>query len=46
MVQKRSQNENTVQRVIEVLNESMGETISIQDIDQTHRLPGKKQTGK
>ena len=35
-------NENTDQRVIEVLCESMGETISIQDIDRTHRLPRKK----
>ena len=39
-------NENTDQRVIEVLCESMGETISIQDIDRTHRLPGKKPNGK
>ena len=35
-------NESTDQRVIVVLCESMGETISIQDIDQTHRLPAKK----
>ena len=39
-------NENTDQRVIDVLNESMCETISIQDIDRTHRLPGKKPNGK
>ena len=39
-------NENTDQCVIDVLNESMDETISIQDIDQTHRLPGKKPNGK
>ena len=39
-------NENTDQHVIEVLCESMGETISIQDIDRTHRLPGKKPNGK
>ena len=39
-------NENTDQRVIEVLCESMGETISIQDIDRTNRLPGKKPNGK
>ena len=39
-------NENTDQRVIEVLWESMGETISIQDIDRTHRLTGKKPNGK
>ena len=25
-----------------MLSKSMGETISIQDIDQTHRLPAKK----
>ena len=37
-------NENTDQRVIDVLNESMGETISIQDIDRTHRLE-KSQIG-
>ena len=39
-------NKNTDQRVIDVLSESMGETISIQDIDQTHRLPRKKPNGK
>ena len=39
-------NENTDQRDIDVLNESMCETISIQDIDRTHRLPGKKPNGK
>ena len=39
-------NENTDQCVIDVLNESMDETISIQDVDQTHRLPGKKPNGK
>ena len=39
-------NENTDQRVIEVLSKSMGETISVQAIDQTHRLPGKKTNGK
>ena len=39
-------NENTDQRVIEVLCESLGQTISIQDIDGTHRLPGKKENGK
>ena len=46
MVQKRNLNENTDQHVIEVLGESVDETISIQDIDQTHRLPGKKPNGK
>ena len=39
-------NENINQRVIDVLSESMGEVISIQDIDRTHRLPGKKPNGK
>ena len=39
-------NENTDQCVIEVLCKTMGETISIQDIDWTHRLPGKKPNGK
>ena len=39
-------NENTDQRVIEVSCESMGETISIEDIERTHRLPGKKPKGK
>ena len=39
-------NENTNQRVIDVLSESMAEAISIQDIDRTHRLPGKKPNGK
>ena len=39
-------NENTDQCVIEVLCESMGETISIQDIDRTNRLPGKKPNGQ
>ena len=34
-------NENTNQRVIDVLSESIGKTISIQDIGRTHRLPGK-----
>ena len=38
--------ENTDQHVIDVLNESVGETISIQDIDRTHRFPGKKPNGK
>ena len=32
--------------VIDVLSESMDETIYIQDIDQTHRLPGKNPNGK
>ena len=35
-------NENTDKRVIEVLCESTGATISIQDIDWTYRLPEKK----
>ena len=35
-------NKNTDQRVTDVLSRSMGETIYIQDIDQTHRLPRKK----
>ena len=39
-------NENTGQRVICVLNESMGETTSSQDIDETYKLPGKKPNGK
>ena len=39
-------NENNDQRVIDVLSESMGETISLQDIDRPHRLPGKKPNGK
>ena len=39
-------NENTDQRAIDVLSESMGETIYIQDIGRTHRLPGKKPDGK
>ena len=34
-------NGNTNQRVLDVLSQSMGETIYIQDIDQTHRLPRK-----
>ena len=34
-------NENTDQRVIDVLSESIGKTISFQDIGRTHRLPGK-----
>ena len=34
-------NENTIQRVVDVLSQSMGETIYIQDIDRTHRLPRK-----
>ena len=38
--------ENTNQCVIDVLSKSMGETISIQDIDRTHRLPGKTSNGK
>ena len=39
-------NQNTNQRVTDVLSESMGETISIQDIDRTHRLSGKKPNEK
>ena len=39
-------NKNTNQHVTDVLSESMGETISIQDIDWTHRLLGKKPNGK
>ena len=39
-------NENTRECVIYVLSESMGETISIQDIDETYKLPGKKPNGK
>ena len=39
-------NENTNQRVIDVLRQSMGEAISIQDIDRTNRLPGKKPNGQ
>ena len=38
--------ENTDQHVIDVLSESMGEAMSIQDIDRTHRLPGKGPNGK
>ena len=38
--------ENTNQHVIDVLSKSMGETISVKDIDQTRRLPGKKPNGK
>ena len=34
-------NENTKQRVLDVLSQSVGETIYIQDIDGTHRLPRK-----
>ena len=34
-------NANTNQRVLDVLSQSMGETIYIQDIDQTHGLPRK-----
>ena len=34
-------NGNTNQRVLDVLSQSMGETIYIQDIDQTRRLPRK-----
>ena len=37
---------NTNQRVTDVISESMGETISIQDIDWTHTLLGKKSNGK
>ena len=40
-------NKNTDQRVIDVLSKSMGETVSIQDIDRTHRMLGKeKPNGK
>ena len=39
-------NQNTNQRVTDVLSESMGETISVQDIDRTHGLPGKKPNEK
>ena len=39
-------NENTDQRVIDVLRESKGETVSIQDVDRTHRLSEKKPNGK
>ena len=41
-------NENTNQRVIaiDVLSESMGKTISIQGIDRTDGLPGKKANKK
>ena len=39
-------NENTGQRVIYVLSESMGETISSQDIDETYKLLGKQSNGK
>ena len=38
--------ENTDQRVIYVLSESMGETISSQDIYKTYKFPGKKPNGK
>ena len=37
---------NTDQRVIYVLSEFMGETISSQDIYETYNLPGKKSNGK
>ena len=43
---EKESHENTYQRVIEMLCESMGETISIEDIERTHRLPGKKPNGK
>ena len=39
-------NINTDQREINVLRQSMGETISIRDIDRIHRLPGKKPNGR
>ena len=39
-------NKNTNQHVTDVLSESMGGTISIQDIDQTHRLSGKNAKGE
>ena len=39
-------NENTDQHVTDVLRESMGDAISIQDIDQSHRLPGKEPNKK
>ena len=45
-VLEEESNENTDQRVIDVFSESTGETISIQDIDRTHRLPGKIPNGK
>ena len=38
--------ENTGERVIYVLSESMGETISSQDIYKTYKFPGKKPNGK
>ena len=43
---EQESNENTDQRAIDVLSESMGEAISIQGIDRTHILPGKKPNGK
>ena len=43
---EQESNKNTGQRVIFVLSESMGETISSQDIDETYKLPGKKPNGK
>ena len=38
--------DDTNQCVTDVLSESMGETISIEDIDRTHRLLGKKPNEK
>ena len=38
--------ENTDQRVICVLSEFMGETISSKDIYETYKLPGKTPNGK
>ena len=39
-------NDNTNEGVTDVLSKSMGVTISIEDIDGTHRLPGKKPNEK
>ena len=39
-------NDNTNECVTDVLSKSMGVTISIEDIDGTHRLPGKKPNEK
>ena len=38
--------EDTNQHVTDVLNKSIGEIISVKDIDQTHGLYGKKPNGK
>lgn len=39
-------NKNTYQSVIDMLHEFMGRTMSLQDIDQSNRLPCKKSNKK